>query len=146
MIEPTQIKQKELMFYFEEYLEFKGIHKTINLYKIYTNIKNVFSEIYSGHVAIFGITAIVGGVNTYFQKLGNNINNNINGIDIMDIDNAKIKIKNGKNMSLGYGLIDKSNYDLNHPFNIVYMLASCFVSIYATHNHINSKSKNKGDM
>ena len=39
MIEPTHIKPKELMFYFEEYLEFKGIHKPINLYKIYTNIK-----------------------------------------------------------------------------------------------------------
>ena len=34
MIEPTHIKPKELMFYFEEYLEFKGIHKSINLYKI----------------------------------------------------------------------------------------------------------------
>ena len=29
MIEPTHIKPKELMFYFEEYLEFKGIHKSI---------------------------------------------------------------------------------------------------------------------
>ena len=33
MIEPTHIKPKEFMFYFEEYLEFKGIHKSINLYK-----------------------------------------------------------------------------------------------------------------
>ena len=39
MIEPTHIKTKELMFYFEEYLEFKGIHISINLYKVYTNIK-----------------------------------------------------------------------------------------------------------
>ena len=39
MIEPTHIKPKELMFYFEEYLEFKGKHKSINSYKIHTNKK-----------------------------------------------------------------------------------------------------------
>ena len=55
MIEPTHIKPKELMFYLEEYLECKGIHKSINLYKIYTNIKNVLSEIHSGYYAIAGI-------------------------------------------------------------------------------------------
>ena len=49
-------------------------------------------------------------------------------------------------MTIGYGLIDKNNYDLNHPFNIVCMLASCLVSIYATHNQINSKSKNEDNM
>ena len=49
-------------------------------------------------------------------------------------------------MSIGYGLIDKNNYDLDHPFNILCMLASCLISIYATHNLINSKSKNEGDM
>ena len=90
--------------------------------------------------------AIVGAGYTYFQKRGKNINNNINGIDIIDIDKAKFKLKNGKNMTIGYGLIDKNNSDLNHPFNIVCMLASCLVSIYATHNHINSKSKNEGNL
>ena len=64
----------------------------------------------------------------------------------MDIDKAKIKLKIGKNMTIGYGLIDKNNYDLNHPFNIVCMLASSLVCIYATHNHIYSKSKNEGNM
>ena len=62
MIEPTHIKPKELIFYFEEYLEFKGIHKSINLYKNYTNMKNLLSEIHSGYVAVFGMAAIVGGV------------------------------------------------------------------------------------
>ena len=90
MMEPTHIKPEELMFYFEEYLDFKGIHKSVNLYKIYTNIKNVLSEIHSGYVVVIGITALVGGVYTYFQKRGNNINKNINGIHIMDIDKAKI--------------------------------------------------------
>ena len=60
---------------------------------------------------------------------------------MMDIDKAKTKLKNGENMTIGYGLIDKNNYDLNPPFNIVCMLASCLVSIYATHNHINSNLK-----
>ena len=49
-------------------------------------------------------------------------------------------------MTIGYGLIDKNNYDLNHPFNIVCKLASCLVSINATHYHINSKSKNEDNM
>ena len=64
----------------------------------------------------------------------------------MDIDKAKIKLKNGKNMTIDYGLIDKNNYDLNHPFNIVCMLASCLVSIHATVNHFNSKSINDDNM
>ena len=62
MIEPTHIKLKVLMFYFEEYLEFKGIDKSINLYKIYTNIKNVHSETHSAYYAVFGMVAIVGGL------------------------------------------------------------------------------------
>ena len=64
----------------------------------------------------------------------------------MKIDDAKIKLKNGKNMTIGYGLIDKSNYNLNHPFHIVCVLASCLVSIYATHNHFNSISKDESNM
>ena len=64
----------------------------------------------------------------------------------MDIGKAKIKLKNAKNLTKCYGLIDKNNYALNHPFNIVCMLASCFVSIYETHNDNNSKSKNEGNM
>ena len=146
MIEPTHIKSKELMFYFEDYLEFKGIHKSINLYKIYTNIKNVLSEIHSGYYAIAGMVTMVGFGYSYFQKHGKNNDKNFNGIDIINIDKAKIKIKNGKNMTIRYGLIDKSNYDLNHPLNIVCVVASCLVSIYATHNHINSISKNESNM
>ena len=146
MIEPTHIKPKELMFYFEEYLEFKGIHKSINLYKIYTNIKNVLSEIHSGYYAIAGMVTMVGFGYSYFQKCGNNNDNKINGIDIMNIDKAKIKLKNGKNMTIGYGLIDKNNYDLNNPFYIVCVLASCLISIYASYNHINSETKNEGNM
>ena len=64
----------------------------------------------------------------------------------MDKNKAKIKLKNDKNMTIAYGLIDKNNYDLNHPFNIVCMLASFFVGIYATHNVINSKTKNDDNM
>ena len=144
MLEPTHVKPKELMFYFEEYLEFKGIHKSINLYKIYTNIKSVLSEIHSGYIVLGGAITLLGIGYSYFQKCGKN--NNINGIDIMNIDKAKIKLKNGKNMTIGYGLIDKNNYDLNNPFNIVCVLASCLISIYASYNHINSETKKEGNM
>ena len=140
MIEPTHIKPKEIKLYFEEYLEFKGIHKSINLYKIYTNIKSVLSEIHSGYIALGGAISLFGIGYSYFQSSGNNKNNNINGIDIMNIDKAKIKLKNGKNMSIGYGMTDGNKIDLNDPFTIVSALASCLVGIYATHNHINSKS------
>ena len=64
----------------------------------------------------------------------------------MDIDKAKIKLGNGTKMTIGYGLIDKDKIDLNHPFNIIYMLAISLVSIYATHNVINSKTKNDDNM
>ena len=142
MLEPTHNKPNELMFYFEEYLDFKGINKSFNFYKTYTNIKSVYNEIHSGSVAMFGAISVLGIAYSYYQKCGNNndnnINNNINGIDIMDIDKAKIKLRNGTKMTIGYGLIDKDKIDLNDPFNIIYMFAISLVSIYATHNVINS--------
>ena len=49
-------------------------------------------------------------------------------------------------MTIGYGLIDKDKTDFKDPFNIIYMLAISLVSIYATHNVINSKSKNDDNM
>ena len=64
----------------------------------------------------------------------------------MDVDKAKIELRDGKKMTIGYGLIDKDKIDLNDPFNIIYMLANSLVSIYATHNVINSKSKNDDNM
>ena len=146
MIEPTHIKPKEIIFYFEEYLEFKEINKSINLHKIFTNIKSVLSEIHSGYIVLGGAISLFGIGYSYFQSSVDNKDNNINGIDIMNIDKAKIKLKKGKNMSIGYGITDENKIDLNDPFTIVSALASCLVGIYATHNHINSKSKNEGDM
>ena len=142
MLEPTHIKRNQLMFYFEEYLDFKGINKSFNFYKTYTNIKSIFNEIHSGYVAIFGVISVLGIGYNYYQKCGknndkNNNNNNINGIDIMDIGKAKFKLRNGE-MTIGYGLIDKDKIDFNDPFNIIYILAISLVSIYATHNVINS--------
>ena len=134
------------MFYFEEYLDFKGINKSFNFYKTYTNKKSIFNEIHSGYVAIFGVISVSGIGYSSYHKCGynndNNIRNNINGIDIMDIEKAKIKLRNGKKMTIGYGLIDKAKIDFNDPFNIIYMLAISLVSIYATHNVIISKTKN----
>ena len=64
----------------------------------------------------------------------------------MDIDKAKNIFRNGKKMTIGYGLIDEDKIDLNDPFNIIYILAISLVSIYATHNVINSKTKNDDNM
>ena len=58
----------------------------------------------------------------------------------MDIEKAEIKLRNGKKMTIGYGLIDKDKIDLNDSINTIYMLAISLVSIYATHNVINSKT------
>ena len=60
MLEPTHIKPNELMFYFEEYLDFRGIKKSFNFYKTYTNIKSIFNEIHSEYVAIFGVICVLG--------------------------------------------------------------------------------------
>ena len=133
------------MFYFEEFLDFKEINKSFIFYKKFTNIKSIFNEIQSGFVAIFGLISILGFAYSYYQKCGynndNNINNNINGLDIMDIDKAKLKLRNGKKLTIGYGLIDNDKIDLNNPLSMIYMLAISLVSIYATHNIINSKTK-----
>ena len=146
MLEPTHIKPYELMFYFEEYLDFKGLNKSFNLYKTYTNMKSILNEIHRGFVAKIGVISVLGIEYSYYQKYGNNNNNkityNFNGIEIMDIDKAKIKLGNGKKMTIGYGLIDKTKIALNDPFKIIYMLAISLVSIFATHNVINSKTKN----
>ena len=48
------------MFYFEEYLDLKGINKSLNFYKTYTNITCIFNEIHSGYVAIFVVISVLG--------------------------------------------------------------------------------------
>ena len=58
LIEPSHIKPKELMFYCAEYLEFQGIHKSINLNKLYTNVKSVLSEIHSGYMVLGGAISL----------------------------------------------------------------------------------------
>ena len=118
----------------------------IKYIQIYTNIKSVLSEIHSGYIVLGGASSLFGIGYSYFQNSGNNKDNKINGIDIMNIDKAKIKLKNVKNMSIGYGMNDENKIDRNDPITIVSALASCLVGIYAIHNHINSKSKNEGNM
>ena len=77
MLEPKHIKPNKLMFYFEEYLDFKGIKKSFNFYKTYTTIKSIFIEIHSGYVAIFSVISVLGIAYSYYQKCGNNSDNNI---------------------------------------------------------------------
>ena len=110
-------------------------------------MKSIFNEIHSGYVAVFSIIGIFGFVYSYYQKYGNKKfnnekNNNINGIDIMDIDKVYIKLRNGKNMTIGNGLID----DDNETYNIICILGISLVSVYATYKVINSKTKNDDNM
>ena len=49
-------------------------------------------------------------------------------------------------MTIGYGMTNKNKIDFNDPLNIVCVLVSCLISIYATHNHINSNSENGDSM
>ena len=46
MIEPTHIKHNELMFYFDENLDFKGINKLFSFFKLYKKIKSACSEVH----------------------------------------------------------------------------------------------------
>ena len=52
MMEPTHIKPNEIMFYFEEYLQFKGINKSIDLNKTWKNVKSILAEIQSCYIPI----------------------------------------------------------------------------------------------
>ena len=133
MIERTHIKPNELMFYFEEYLQFKGINKSFDLNRTWKNVKSIFAEIHSGYLDIFGVIGIMGFGYSYIQKCYNN------DLDITKIDMAKIKLKIGKNISIGYGTINK--LDFNDPSNIVCMLVICIIVIFPGHETINSKTK-----
>ena len=137
MIEPTHIKPNELMFYFEEYLQSKGINKSFDLNKTWKNVKSILAEIHSGYLAIFGVIGIMGFGYRYLQK---KLKTDNNGLDITKIDTAKIKLKNGKNISIGYGSNDK--LDFNDPTNIVSMLVICIIVIFSGHETINSKTEN----
>ena len=43
-------------------------------------------------------------------------------------------------------MTDKNKIDFNDPFNIVCVLVSCLINIFANHNHIKSNSKNGDSM
>ena len=78
MVEPTHMKPNDLMFYFEEYLNFKETNKPFNFYKTYTKVKSICNKIHSGYIAIFGIITIFGFAYSYNQKYGDNNKNTNN--------------------------------------------------------------------
>ena len=49
MIPQVDTLEDDLMFFFEEYLKFRGISKPFGLCKIYKNITGVLNEINSGY-------------------------------------------------------------------------------------------------
>ena len=60
MFEPKQTKPNELMLYFEEHLNYKGINKPFNCSKIYMELKGIFNEIQSGYIAVSVVLTIFG--------------------------------------------------------------------------------------
>ena len=78
MIQPVDILEDELMFYFEEYLMCRGISKPFGLRKIYKKIKGVLIEINRGYYAVFGTVIVIGGLFILFQKYSNYYNNDDN--------------------------------------------------------------------
>ena len=60
-----------------------------------SKVKGIITEIRSGYYAIFGVISIFVFAYSYYEKYGkSNFNDNINGIDIMNIDKAKIRLRN----------------------------------------------------
>ena len=106
-------KPNELMLYFEEYLNFKGINKPFNFSKTYMELKGTLNEIQSGYIALFVVLTIFGFAYSYFQKYSDNKNDNIKGIDIMNIDKAKFTLRNGKKLTIIYGIFDNRNEALH---------------------------------
>ena len=76
---------------------------------------------------------------SYYQKYGNNNNNDsIIGIDKIDINKAKIRLRNGKKLTLGLDVFNNNNETLD----VTCILAISLISIYTTHNDIKSPNKN----
>ena len=72
----------------------------------------------------------------------NTNNDKINGIDIGNIDKAKIKLRIGKKGTIAYGVFNNNNETLD----IICILDFSLISIYATHNLNNSTTKNDVNM
>ena len=56
----------------------------------------------------------------------------------MNIDRATIRLRNGKELTIGYVIFNNKNETLD----ILSLLGCCLVSIYASHNVINSPPRN----
>ena len=136
MLEPKYIKPNDFFFYFEKHLNFKGINKPFHFSETYMKVKGIFNEIHSGFVAVFGVISILGFAYSYCQKYGSKNNND--DINDIDRDHAKINLRNGKNLTIGYNVFNNNNETLD----IICILAVILTSIYATHNGINSPAKN----
>ena len=67
-------KPNELMLYFEEHLNSKGINKPFNFSKTYMELEGTLNEIQSGYIAVFVVLTIFGFAYSYFQKYSDNKN------------------------------------------------------------------------
>ena len=57
------------MFYFEEYLKFRGISKSFSFYKSYKKLKGVLSEINRAYYVLFGSILLFATISSLFQNL-----------------------------------------------------------------------------
>ena len=76
MIEPTNIKPKEIKFYSEVYLKFKSIDIPFDFCKSYLKVIGIFQEIHGAYYASFAVIGVLGIGYTSNQKYTNvkNIN------------------------------------------------------------------------
>ena len=93
MIEPTDIKPKEMMFHFEEHLKFKGIDIPFDFYKSYKKVIGILKELHGGYYTIFGTITLLGIVYSFTQRYTNvyNNNKNINNLSLLDIKKSKFE-------------------------------------------------------
>ena len=66
MIPPVDNIDDELMFFFEDYLKFRGISKSFGFCKIYKKLKGVLNDLNSGYYAVFGTVIVIGGFFSLF--------------------------------------------------------------------------------
>ena len=82
------------------------------------NVKSIFSEIHSGYIAIISKFSLMGIIYCCFHKFGTNINNNIRGLDLLDIENANIGLNNGKKLTIDYGITNRVTILLNRIYSL----------------------------
>ena len=78
------------------------------MYKIYKGLKGACNQLHRAYIAVLGVNSVFGIEYSYYQKLGHK-NNNISVLYILNIDKAKIRLSNGKKLTIGYDVLTNDN-------------------------------------